>query len=31
MLMNGQVTVKEAEERMNMAAEPGGEYKTKEN
>lgn len=27
MLMNGQVTVKEAEERMSMAAEPSVEYK----
>ncbi len=27
MLMNGQVTVKEAEERLSMAAEPGVEYK----
>ncbi len=27
MLMNGQVTVKEAEERISMAAEPGVEYK----
>jgi hypothetical protein len=27
MLMNGQVTVKEAEERLSMAAEPSGEYK----
>lgn len=26
MLMNGQVTVKEAEERLSMAAEPGDEY-----
>ncbi|MCB0516520.1 MAG: restriction endonuclease subunit S [Bacteroidetes bacterium] len=29
MLMNGQVRVKEAEERLNMAAEPSVEYKTK--
>jgi type I restriction enzyme, S subunit len=29
MLMNGQVTIKEAEEKLNMAAEPSGEYKTK--
>jgi len=29
MLMNGQVTVKEAEERLSMAAEPGGVYKNK--
>lgn len=29
MLMNGQVTVKEAEERLSMAAEPGVEYETK--
>lgn len=29
MLMNGQVTVKEAEEKLSMAAEPSGEYKTK--
>jgi type I restriction enzyme, S subunit len=28
MLMNGQVTVKEAEERLSMAAEPSVEYKT---
>jgi type I restriction enzyme S subunit len=27
MLMNGQVTLKEAEETLSMAAEPGGEYK----
>ena len=27
MLMNGQVTVKEAEEKLSMAAEPEGEYK----
>jgi len=27
MLMNGQVTVKEAEERLSMAAEPNVEYK----
>ena len=27
MLMNGQVTVKEAEERLSMAAEPQVEYK----
>lgn len=31
MLMNGQVTVGEAEEKLNIAAEPGGKYKTKEN
>ena len=31
MLMNGQVTVKEAEESLSMAAEPSVEYKTKEN
>lgn len=31
MLMNGQVTVGEAEEKLNMAAEPSGEYKTKGN
>ena len=29
MLMNGQVTVKEAEESLSMAAEPSVEYKTK--
>ena len=28
MLMNGQVTVKEAEESLSMAAEPIVEYKT---
>lgn len=28
MLMNGQVTVGEAEEKLNMAAEPSGEYKS---
>jgi len=28
MLMNGQVTVKEAEESLSMAAEPSVEYKT---
>jgi type I restriction enzyme, S subunit len=31
MLMNGQVTVGEAEEKLNMAAEPSEEYKTKGN
>ena len=31
MLMNGQVTVKEAEESLSMAAEPSGEYNTKGN
>ena len=31
MLMNGQVTVKEAEEQLSMAAEPSVEYKTKTN
>jgi type I restriction enzyme S subunit len=31
MLMNGQVTVGEAEEKLNMAAEPSGEYKIKGN
>jgi len=31
MLMNGQVTVKEAEEKLNMAAEPGEKYKTMQN
>ncbi|MCF6242882.1 MAG: hypothetical protein L3J74_16260, partial [Bacteroidales bacterium] len=31
MLMNGQVTVKEAEEKLSMAAEPGVEYKTNSN
>jgi len=30
MLMNGQVTVKEAEERLSMAAEPSVEYKKEE-
>lgn len=29
MLMNGQVTVGEAEEKLNIAAEPSGEYKSK--
>src|SRR5690606_1472825 len=29
MLMNGQVTVKEAEEKLSMAAEPSVDYKTK--
>lgn len=31
MLMNGQVTIKEAKEKLNMAAEPSGEYKIKGN
>lgn len=31
MLMNGQVTVREAEEKLNIAAESSGEYKTKGN
>lgn len=31
MLMNGQVTVGEAEEKLNLAAEPSGVYKTKGN
>ncbi|MCK9451994.1 MAG: restriction endonuclease subunit S [Bacteroidales bacterium] len=31
MLMNGQVTVGAAEEKLNMAAEPSGEYKIKGN